>query len=262
MEAQQLALAAAAAELPPAAATEALALQHQQHQQHHRLQQPAAQMASWPLPVVPGAHTGLSAEDAAARGLMAGGSGLPLHGLSDASLPLPGVGWGARRLSGQSAGGSSFTRKREKVLMGLPTVQDGLITGTQGDEQATDRSGRCVPLQHRCLLSLLLCSCSLVVCCKHPALAKEQTQGCQSCHHHHTYSLFSCVPAAVGAQVLPLTLSCVWRRQGRLLSCPPSACPSPCQAVLRWPRCPPHSRAGCQHSAASRAHSQGQTCSI
>jgi hypothetical protein len=131
MEAQQLALAAAAADLPPSA-TGPLALQHQHlHHQHH--QQSVAQMASWPLPVVSRPHhSGFSPEHTAAAGgvLAAGGSGLPLQGLSDASLPLPGAAWGARRLSGQSAGGgSSFTRKREKVLMGLPTVQDDQLTG-------------------------------------------------------------------------------------------------------------------------------------
>lgn len=90
-------------------------------------QQLPAQGASWPLPMFAAADLGSPAaamQAAAPVGAMLGAAGLPLQGLSDAALS------GARqgpRLSLEGCG--SFTRKREKLLMDLPTLQDEAQTG-------------------------------------------------------------------------------------------------------------------------------------
>jgi hypothetical protein len=85
------------------------------------------QVASWPLPMIPGADPGSPTAGvlaAAPAGTMLGAGGLLLHGFSDLSLPL--ARQGLRR---SSEGGGSFTRKREKMLMNLPTLQDEAQTG-------------------------------------------------------------------------------------------------------------------------------------
>lgn len=127
LQTQQLVMGAVAAvQLSPIAAAPMGFCGLQQHRQ----------ITTWPLPGLPPAEPGSSVTAAAppAAAGLPGAAGLPFHGLSDASLPLPTPAWRPGRTS-VDGGSGSFTRKREKVLMDLPTLQDEGPTGARKHKQ-------------------------------------------------------------------------------------------------------------------------------